>query len=227
MGPQDNRTGAGVDGSAATLRSYLEHERTLQSVVTYTKHRFDAATALTAHNWEHIYRDTLNAIVIGEAEGADMGVVLPAIVMHDIGFLYGPVNGHGPRGADRLAAYLAEAGISYSPEDILKQAACIRTHKGSTPGSTIDQHPEGLEAKVVADADLLEKFGWLGVYQSIRSFGELNRPLAKLIEFVDALSEATMCTETGSRLAEPGRAAVAEFSLALKNAVAPYGDLSP
>lgn len=213
---------AGVEGSGAKLRDFMDHDRTFRSVVTYTKQRFDGATTLTAHNWEHIYRDALNAIVIGEAEGADMRVVLPAIVMHDIGFLYGPANGHGPRGAEKLPEYLQAAGIFYSADDIRKQARCIRTHKGST----LDQHPEGLEAKVVADADLLEKFGALGVYQSIRSFGEFNRPLAKFVDFADALSDATMYTETGRRLAEPGRRAVAEFSQALKKAVAPYGDSS-
>jgi len=86
----------------AKLRGYLDRDRTLRAVVTYTKQRFDAETRLTAHNWEHIYRDTLNAIVIGEAERADMGVVLPAIVMHDIGYLAGPEEGHGPRGAKML-----------------------------------------------------------------------------------------------------------------------------
>ncbi len=54
------------------LQGYLDQDHRLRSVVTYTKQRFDGAKALTAHNWEHIYRDTLNAIVIGEAEGADM-----------------------------------------------------------------------------------------------------------------------------------------------------------
>ncbi len=56
----------------AKLQGYLDRDDRLRSIVTYTKQRFDAEKTLTAHNWEHIYRDTLNAIVIGEAEGADM-----------------------------------------------------------------------------------------------------------------------------------------------------------
>ncbi len=206
------------------FRSYLDQNRRLRSVVIYTKQQFDSAKTLTAHNWEHIYRDTLNAIVIGEAEGADMSVVLPAIVMHDIGYLYGPPEGHGPRGADKLPEYVEAAGISYSAAELAKQASCIRTHKGSMR----DEHPDGLDAKVVADADLLDKFGALGVYQTIRSHGEFEWPLARVLEFMLAGkgSALTLETDTGRRLAEPGRRFVLDFYRALARAAEPYGDSS-
>ncbi len=63
----------------AKLQGYLDRDDRLRSIVTYTKQRFDAEKTLTAHNWEHIYRDSLNAIV-----------------MHDIGYLSGPAKDHGP-----------------------------------------------------------------------------------------------------------------------------------
>ena len=207
------------------LKAYLDQDPRLRSVVTYTKRRFGAEKKLTAHNWEHIYRDTINAIIIGEAEGADMRVVLPAIVMHDIGYLYGPPEGHGPRGADRLAEYLDAAGIAYPPDDIAKQASCIRTHKGSMR----DEHPDGLDAKVVADADLLEKFGAFGVYQAIRTHGEFDWPLARILDFMlsGKGSALTLETETGKQLAEPGRGFVVDFYRELARAAEPYGDPLP
>lgn len=206
----------------AKLSGYLDRDSGLRAVVTYTKQRFDAETRLTAHNWEHIYRDTLNAIVIGEAEGAEMRVVLPAIVLHDIGYLYdGPTKEHGPRGADKLPEYLDAAGISYPADDVAKLASCIRTHKGTA----FDAHPDGLEAKVVADADLLEKFGAFGVYQHIRSLGEFRWPLTRIIEFSNRFARAAVLeTETGRQLAEPGRRLVIEFFRELTRAAEPYGD---
>ena len=202
-------------------RDYLANDDRLRAVATYTKQRFDAEKRLTAHNWEHISRDTLNAIVIGEAEGADMSVVLPAIVMHDIGLLFGPAKDHGPRGADRLPEFLGTGGISYSPDEIAKLASCIRTHQGSFT----DSHPDGLEAKVVADADQLEKFGALGVYQNIRSWGEMDWPLPRVVEFGNGkFLELTLETETGRRLADPGRRLVAEFFHALEREAEPYAD---
>jgi HD superfamily phosphodiesterase len=202
------------------LRGYLERDPRLLSVATYTKERFDAAKTLTAHNWEHIYRDILNAIVVGEAEGADMDIVLSAIVMHDIGYLYGGAKDHGARGADKLSEYLDEAGIKYSADEIPKVASCIRTHKGSG----WDKRPEGLEAKVVADADLLDKFGALGTYQHIRACSEFNWSLAKILGFNETMSGLTLDTATGRRLAEPGRQLMVDFLRELAREAEPYLD---
>lgn len=68
--------------------------------------------------WAHAYRDALNAIVIGEAEGADMGIVLPAAVVHDIGFLYGAKSKtHAAIGAEKLAEFVRESGFGSVRED--------------------------------------------------------------------------------------------------------------
>ncbi len=201
------------------LNTYLASDQRYQAVYSYTKKRFEAATELVAHNWPHCYRDTLNAIVIGEAEGADMSIVLPAITMHDIGFLYGASpEQHGAVGADRVKEFLKEAGAHYSDEQIEAIANCIRTHKGSIHG----KHPEGLEAKVVTDADLLEKFGLFGVYQTVRTYAEFNWSIDKAIERGDRILTVELETETGEKLAEPGRQFVADFYSQLKIANEPY-----
>lgn len=201
------------------LQSYLEADRLFKAAFNYTKQRFDASAYLPAHNWAHAYRDTLNAIVIGEAEGADMRVVLPSAIMHDIGFLYGAIGKtHGAIGADKLAEYLREGDIEY-PKDMIKLIAdCIRTHKGSMH----NEKPESLEAKVVADADLLEKFGPFGVYQTIRTFTEFNYSLETILGRSKEMSNLTLETATGRKLAEPGRAYVADFYKQLREANESY-----
>lgn len=203
----------------AKLTKYLSEDSKYKAIFEYTKKRFDEAAHLPAHNWSHAYRDTLNAIVVGEAEGADMTIVLPAITMHDIGFLYGATGKtHGAVGADKLTEYLQEGGIEYPKETIKKMADCIRTHKGSMH----NEKPESLEAKVVADADLLEKFGPFGVYQNIRTFTEFNWPLEQNLERATEIFNLTLETETGKRLAEPGRQFVADFYKELAEAYEPY-----
>ena len=204
------------------LNKYLASDLRYQEVYKHTKKRFEESTDLVAHNWAHAYRDTLNAIVIGEAEGADMGVVLPAITMHDIGFLYGASpEQHGEVGAEHVAEFLQEAGAHYNDEQVDAIASCIRTHKGGIHG----KHPEGLEAKVVADADLLEKFGPFGVYQTIRTYAEFNWPIDKAIERGDRILTVELETETGKKLAEPGRQFVADFYQELKEANEPYEEV--
>lgn len=201
------------------LEKYLESDTLLQQVSVYTKQRFDSASNLTAHNWEHIYRDTLNAIAIGEAEKADMTIVLPAIIMHDIGFLYGATGKtHGAIGAEKLPEYLKEGGIIFSTDMIDLLADCIRTHKGSMHGEV----PETLEAKIVADADLLEKFGPFGIYQGLRTFGEFNYPIDKIIERLELTSELQLQTKTGQKFSESGRALVIDFARRLKEANKSY-----
>lgn len=148
-----------------------------------------------------------------------MSIVMPAITMHDIGFLYGATpEKHGDVGADNVAAFLSEAGAHYSDEQIEIIANCIRTHKGTIHG----KHPEGLEAKVVADADLLEKFGPFGVYQTIRTFTEFNWPIDRAIERGERILTAELETKTGKELAESGRKFVADFYNHLKEANSPY-----
>lgn len=202
------------------LQKYIDADANYKAVYEYTKQRFEEAEHLTAHNWAHAYRDTLNAVVIGEAEGADMSIVLPAITMHDIGFLYGATGQtHGAIGADKLTEYLQGCNTANYDEKVIKKIAdCIRTHKGSMH----DEQPESLEAKVVADADLIEKFGPFGVYQTIRTFGEFNYPIEKILDRQDVFLNLTLETVTGKKIAEPGRAFVAQFFKELTEAQEPY-----
>lgn len=197
------------------LDNYLATDAKFKQVYEYTHTRFGEATHLTAHNWAHIYRDTINAIIIGEAEHADMAIVLPAIVMHDIGFLYGASGKtHGAVGAEKVEEYLQEGNIVYAPEIIQAISNCIRTHKGSMH----NEEPESLEAKVVADADLLEKFGPFGVYQYIRTFTEFNYSLEIILQQESAMAALTLQTPTGQLLAENGRQFVIDFFAKLREA---------
>lgn len=203
------------------LAAYLEADERLRAVFAFTKEQFHQAKHLGAHNWEHAYRDVLNAIVIGEAENADMGIVLPAAAMHDIGFLYGATGKtHGAIGAERLGEFLRLGGVEYPDAMVRAIADCIRTHKGSMHR----EKPESLEAKVVADADLLEKFGPFGVYSGLRTYSEFNYPLEMVLMRDKQIFELTLETPTGQKLVEPCRQFVADFYTALAEAAEAYAD---
>jgi uncharacterized protein len=200
------------------LKHYLNTDPDFKAVYDYTRQRFEAATHLTAHNWQHAYRDTINAIEIGEAEGANMAVVLPAIVMHDIGFLYdGRGSTHGAIGADKLSGYLAEGNIKLDADKQVHIADCIRTHKGNIHG----EEPETLEAKVVSDADVLDKLGPIGIYQVTKTFTEFNEPFEVAVKALGRV-DRQLCTPTGNKLADPRRPFNQEFVAALKEAYEPY-----
>ena len=186
------------------LKNYLEIKRIKKvhdNVQTAFKQR-----PLIAHNWDHIYRDTINAIWIGEAEGADMEIVLPAILLHDIGFLHNPDPAvHNVIGAEKCVAWLDD----WCAADRKKIADCILTHKGQTAG--FNTAPENLEARVVHDADLLEKIGKIGILQGVRSYLEFGlggltdhrdyKNLYAIVKRRASLDNVSFYTTAGSKIA--------------------------
>jgi len=159
-----------------------------------------------AHNWEHIRRDILNAVWIGLDEGADMEIVMPAMILHDLGYV---THSHDPKqhpvhGARECYRFLEE----WTPEQREQISACILKHKGKYPGFE-HAEPETLEEKVVCDADQVDKFGWVGFFQVIKVYVEYGshmgieryKTLTGLAEALTHQKRITLYTETGKRLA--------------------------
>jgi HD superfamily phosphodiesterase len=147
------------------LQNYLGIER-VSRIYTRAEKAFRERN-LIGHGWDHIYRDIINAVVIGEQEKANMDIVVPAMILHDIGFLYDSDPSLHPKvGAERCGEWLSD----WSGEEREQIARCILVHKGRMREFTLE--PETLEEQVVCDADMLEKMGWLGVLQAVRVFAE-------------------------------------------------------
>ena len=92
-------------------------------------------------------------MVIAAEESVNYSILIPGVLLHDIGFCDPDFKrlGHDVTGA-RLAQKLL-AGLDYEEETIQAITHCIRAHKGKaeTPGT--------IEAKILYDADVLEKAG--------------------------------------------------------------------
>jgi|APSaa5957512622_1039677.scaffolds.fasta_scaffold06453_3 hypothetical protein len=105
------------------------------------------------HNFHHVIRDLHRALVIAAEESVNYSILIPGVLLHDIGFCDPDFKrlGHDVTGA-RLAQKLL-AGLDYEEETIQAITHCIRAHKGKaeTPGT--------IEAKILYDADVLEKAG--------------------------------------------------------------------
>lgn len=184
------------------LEGYLKASPRLDRLYRATRERFEAQRMI-AHNWDHIYRDIINAIWIGEAEKADMDIVLPATILHDIGFLYDPdFRKHHLVGYAHCGDFLDEWPVP-AAQTI---ARCIRAHKGSTPGFEIV--PATLEEQVVCDADGIDKTGYTGVLQGIKAFVEFTengleayRRLYKMAEYFANTREVNFYTATARAIA--------------------------
>jgi hypothetical protein len=113
-----------------------------------------AEVELFHHNFTHVMRDLHRALVIAADEGsADYGILIPSVLLHDIGFCTPDFKklGHDVAGK-RLAAEILK-NLGYSEDECMAIGHCIHAHKGKA------ELPRTLEARILFDADVLEKAG--------------------------------------------------------------------
>ena len=179
-----------------------------------------------AHNWDHVRRVIVNSIEIGLGEKANMNIVMPAVILHDLGYITNPDDPkeHPAHGARACYRFLDEWG----PADQSLIADCIRKHKAKYPGFATPE-PETKEEQVVSDADQVDKFGWIGFIQVVWVYIELGiggmeryQTIGGLVDAMSHHDSIAFYTGTGktiaARLADPdfgqtGRKLTQELSL--------------
>jgi uncharacterized protein len=125
-----------------------------------------------AHDFLHVLRVAELAQRIGRVEGADLGVVVPAALLHE---LFNYPKGH-PQSQDsgEVCARHAEEVLRDSdcPPHLIKPVGdCIRIHAFSL-GLT----PETIEGKVLQDADRLDAIGAIGIARCFATCTEMGVP---------------------------------------------------
>lgn len=123
------------------------------------------------HDFEHIMRVYKNAQKIGRQEGADMKVLLAAVLLHDL-VVYPKGSAKRSKSADD-SADLAEKILQkrgWPKATIDKVSYCIRTHSYSKRIM-----PVTLEAKILQDADRLDALGAIGIARTFSVGGSENR----------------------------------------------------
>ena len=124
-----------------------------------------------AHDFQHIMRVYKNTEMIGRREGADMEILLPAALLHDL-VVYPKGSAKTSKSADD-SADMAEKwllGYGYPHDKIDKICYCIRTHSYSKR-----LIPVTLEGKILQDADRLDALGAIGVARTFSVSGSENR----------------------------------------------------
>ncbi len=124
-----------------------------------------------AHDFQHIMRVYKNAELIGRSEGADMEVLLPAALLHDL-VVYPKGSGKTSKSADASADIAEKWLCSYGyPQDKIERICyCIRTHSYSKR-----LVPSTLEGKILQDADRLDALGAIGIARTFSVGGSESR----------------------------------------------------
>lgn len=131
-----------------------------------------AQTAESAHDFGHVKRVAVSARAIAEAEGADLDVVLPAALLHEL-FSFPKNHPDSTRSGEVCAERAADVllGEGYPGEYARAVAYCIRVHPFS-----LGVVPATLEAKVLQDADRLDALGAIGIARCFAVGAAMDRP---------------------------------------------------
>ena len=128
-----------------------------------------------AHDFHHIMRVYKNAKLIGRREGANMEVLLLAVLLHDI-VVYSKGSAKSSRSSDD-SADLAEnilQSYGYSQYKINRISYCIRLHSYSKR-----LVPASLEGRILQDADRLDSLGAIGIARTFSVGGSEKRTFYK------------------------------------------------
>lgn len=132
----------------------------------------------SAHDFDHVLRVTAMAEYLARAEGADVGIVHTAALLHDIARVDEDAAGqgdHAEMAAHRARVILVERGVRAETADAVAHAIAAHRFRGSV-------QPQTLEAKVLFDADKLDSIGAIGVARAYAIAGSLNQPLWSEVE---------------------------------------------
>jgi uncharacterized protein len=111
-------------------------------------------TYIGSHGYEHTERVIELCVKLGKELNADMNVLIPAAILHDIGR---EKENHASHSARMASEILKD--LNYSKIDEIIHS--IEVHSFSAGGQA-----ETLEAKILSDADKLDAMGAIGVYRT-------------------------------------------------------------
>ncbi|HUH78508.1 MAG TPA: HD domain-containing protein [Methanoregula sp.] len=166
-------------------------------------------SAVGSHGMDHTDRVTRLCTVIGSEELADMGVLIPAAILHDIARSAEEERGvpHEAEGARMAEEYLRSAG--YNEASIPAISHAIRAHRFRST-----EKPETPEARILSDADKLDALGAVGIARTFIRAGERGGGIPDAVHHVhDKLMklEGLMRTPAGRRIARERHTFMAGF----------------
>ncbi|MBR1369221.1 phosphohydrolase [Methanocalculus chunghsingensis] len=163
-----------------------------------------------AHGFDHTLRVTKLCVILGTEEGAEMQILIPAALFHDIARPIEDKTGipHEEKGAELAEAYLRS--IHYPDVYIPGILHAIRAHRYRSSDVT----PETLEAKVLSDADKLDAMGAVGIARTFMQAGEERGGISDAVHHINEKLlklKDRMHTEAARKIAVQRHAFLKEF----------------
>jgi len=150
--------------NSVRLNHYLSKHAELKALYDVVESDY-STRGLVHHNWNHVLRVLAFGVEIGEAEKANMKIVLAGLLLHDVGRLHlEEGEDHHVAGAKIALKNLRRSGFAES--EIEEVVHCVRSH-----GPRGLEEPRTIEAKVCYDVDVLScSVGNVGVARVFHFF---------------------------------------------------------
>lgn len=131
-----------------------------------------------AHAFDHIAYVVNLVKKIGKAEGANLGILIPAAYFHDVAFRGKKFVNHTERSAYEAEKFFRRLGFTETEINKIREVIISSSYKAYEKGIK----PKSLEAKVLRDADWLEAMGARGIGRAFvfgthygsKKMGEVN-----------------------------------------------------
>lgn len=153
------------------------------------------------YRWEHTLRVTRWAWLLAAEENADTEQCITASLFHDVShFDCDDYGNHGVRSAEIAKKFLIKEGY---PEKFIEDVKyAVKSHVG-------EKNPQTTEAKILQDADTLDRFGYIRILQFGKgvdlSFEKLHEDVVSFKEYIEKVEQGDygrMWTKTGNREVE-------------------------
>ena len=159
-----------------TLDEFLQRDPRILKVYEEARQRY-AEADLLHHNFTHVMRDLHRALVIAVDEGSvDYSILIPSVLLHDIGFCSPDFKTLGHDVAGKHLAIEILQNLGYSEDECSPIGHCIHAHKGKA------ELPRTLEARILFDADVLEKAGLVFLIWGGKVLGEFQESIHSFLK---------------------------------------------
>lgn len=163
------------------------------------KANLDRYLSNAEYRWKHTLRVAQFGKVIAENESADVELILAACLLHDVAWFDTNADNsreHGRIGAEKARPLLESLGYNQAKIENICYAVASHVDEGN---------PDTLEAKVLSDADNVDRYGPYRILQwcfaDIEDYDKLAAKLTERIHRLEHyLNENPLFTITGQQL---------------------------
>jgi HD superfamily phosphodiesterase len=155
-------------------------EEVLERIQLYSIHMdWERAFGGKSRGNRHLFRVNKLARHLQEAEGGDLDIIMAGAWLHDIGLVEGN-DGHCFKGVPIARKFLERFKVD--EETIARIIHCIEAHDGEVEANTV-------EAKIIHDADTIDKMGPLGAIRHAWKMANLEGKHYTALEILEMLPE--------------------------------------